>query len=416
MLLTTQYLEEADRLADNIVVIDHGRVIAEGTSSQLKARLGATIVEVGFADPATAQRAQSELARIGLCDVGAASTIVESKVDDGARSCSRSFAASITPRLEPATLTVREPTLDDVFLSLTGHKAEEPVAEDAARRSRPPPNARCSMTAIAVPTTIERPKRSAFSWAVHDALTVTWRNLVAMKRTPQVLVFSTIQPIIFVLMFRYVFGGAIRIPGVDHYVDYLMPGVFAQTVVFGSIQTGVGLAEDLHTGLIERFQSLPMARSAVLAGRTLADLVRNVFVVMLMVGVGFIVGWRIHTNVLGLVGGIAVMLLFAHSLSWVFALVGLTAANAEAAQAASFPILAPLVFASTAFVSAASMPAPLEWFANHQPVSIVIDAVRALTYGGQFASTSKVLGAIAWSLAIIAIAAPLAVSMYRRKV
>ena len=267
------------------------------------------------------------------------------------------------------------------------------------------------MTAIAIPTTIERPKHGAFGWAVQDALTVTWRNLVAMKRTPQVLVFSTIQPIIFVLMFRYVFGGAIRIPGVDHYVDYLMPGVFAQTVVFGSIQTGVGLAEDLHKGLIERFQSLPMSRSAVLAGRTLADLVRNVFVVSLMVGVGFIVGWRIHTSVFGLIGGVALMLLFAHSLSWVFALVGLSAANA-----ASFPILAPLVFASTAFVSAASMPAPLEWFANHQPVSIVIDAVRAVTYGGQFASTGKVLGAIAWSVAIIVVAAPLAVRMYRRKV
>ncbi len=273
------------------------------------------------------------------------------------------------------------------------------------------------MTAIAIPTTtIDRPRHSGFSWAVQDAMTVTWRNLVAMKRTPQVLVFSTIQPIIFVLMFRYVFGGAIRIPGVDHYVDYLMPGVFAQTVVFGSIQTGVALAEDLQKGLIERFQSLPMARSAVLAGRTLADLVRNVFVVSLMVGVGFVVGWRIHTSVFGLIAGIAMMLLFAHALSWVFALVGLSAANAEAAQAASFPILAPLVFASTAFVSAASMPAPLEWFANHQPVSIVIDAVRALTYGGQFASTGKVLGGIAWSLAIIVIAAPLAVRMYRRKV
>jgi ABC-2 type transport system permease protein/oleandomycin transport system permease protein len=272
------------------------------------------------------------------------------------------------------------------------------------------------MTAIAIPGTIERPRHGAFSWALQDALTVTWRNLVAMKRTPQVLVFSTIQPIIFVLMFRYVFGGAIRIPGVDHYVDYLMPGVFAQTVVFGSIQTGVALAEDLQKGLIERFQSLPMARSAVLAGRTLADLVRNVFVVTLMVGVGFLVGWRIHTSVWGALAGIALMLLFSHSLAWVFALVGLSAANAEAAQAASFPILAPLVFASTAFVSAESMPAPLKWFANHQPVSIVIDAVRALTYGGQFASTGKVLAAIAWSLAIIAIAAPLAVRMYRRKV
>jgi len=131
LLLTTQYLEEADRLADNIVVIDHGRVIAEGTSSQLKAQLGATIVEVGFADPATAQRAQAELARIGLCDIGTASSIVELKVDDGARVVLDVVRSLDAAHLEPVTLTVREPTLDDVFLTLTGHKAEEPVAEDA---------------------------------------------------------------------------------------------------------------------------------------------------------------------------------------------------------------------------------------------------------------------------------------------
>jgi len=274
------------------------------------------------------------------------------------------------------------------------------------------------MTATTIPATIERPVAPVHHkhFAIADALTVTWRNLIGMKRQPQVLVFSTIQPIVFVLMFRYVFGGAIRIPGVDHYVDYLMPGVFAQTVVFGSIQTGVGLAEDLHTGLIERFQSLPMARSAVLAGRTLADLVRNVFVIVLMVIIGFAVGWRVHTPVLSTIAGLAIMLLFSHALSWVFAIVGLKAVNAEAAQAASFPILAPLVFASTAFVSAETMPGPLKCFAEHQPVSITIDAVRSLTYGGMFSDPGKVLAAIVWSVAIIAIAAPIAVSIYRRKV
>src|SRR5262249_51843449 len=148
------------------------------------------------------------------------------------------------------------------------------------------------------PVVLERPQHSAFGWAVRDAMTVTWRNLLAMMRTPQVLVFATIQPIIFVILFRYVFGGAIVIPGVpsNQYVDYLMPGVFAQTVVFGSVQTGVALAEDMNKGIIERFKALPMARSAVLAGRTISDLIRNVFVVGLMCVVGLIVGWRVHTN------------------------------------------------------------------------------------------------------------------------
>jgi ABC-2 type transport system permease protein len=199
-----------------------------------------------------------------------------------------------------------------------------------------------------------------------------------------------------------VFGNAIAVPGVPHnqYVNYLMPGVFTQTVVFGSITTGVALAEDLQKGLIERFQSLPMARSAVLAGRTMADLVRNAFVLLLMVAVGFAVGWRVHTTIPQTIAGLLIMLLFAHS----------------AAQAAAFPIIAPLVFASTAFVAAATMPGPLKWFANHQPVSIVIDGVRSLTYGGTFANAGKVLAALVWCVGIIVVTAPLAVRIYRRKV
>ncbi len=270
------------------------------------------------------------------------------------------------------------------------------------------------MTAATIESGTERPQRSAFGWAISDTITVAWRNLVTLFRLPQLLVFATVQPVIFVLMFRYVFGGSIVIKGVDHYVDYLMPGVFAQTVAFGSIQTGVGLAEDLHKGLIERFRSLPMARSAVLAGRTLADLVRNVFVVALMVLVGYMVGFRIHTSVLGLIGGVAVMLLFGFSLTWVFAIVGLATSNAETAQAASFPILAPLVFASSAFVSVKAMPGWLQAFASNQPVSVAIDAVRSCTYGGPFSSTSKVLASLAWSVGIIVAFAPLAIARYRR--
>jgi ABC transporter DrrB family efflux protein len=247
-----------------------------------------------------------------------------------------------------------------------------------------------------------------------DALTITWRNLLNIRRNPQLLVFATIQPIIFVLMFRYVFGGAITVPGVKHYVDYLMPGIFVQTVVFGSLTTGVGLADDLQKGLIERFRSLPMARSAVLVGRTLADLVRNVFVVLLMSVMGFIVGWRIHTNVLAMLAGLALVIAFAYSLSWVFAIVGMSVPDGETAQAASFPILAPLVFASSAFVGLKSMPGWLQAFASRQPVSIVVNAVRALTFGGP--TKTYLVESIAWIVAIIAVCAPLAVAKYRRSV
>jgi ABC-2 type transport system permease protein/oleandomycin transport system permease protein len=228
---------------------------------------------------------------------------------------------------------------------------------------------------------------------------------------PQVLVFSTIQPVVFVLMFRYVFGGAIQVPGVP-YVDFLMPGIFAQTITFGAVSTGVGLAEDLHKGLIERFRSLPMARSAVLGGRTIADLCRNLFVILLMVAVGFLVGFRIHTNALAFAAAVALLLLFSFSLSWLFALVGLAAPSAEAAQAAAFPLLAPLVFASSAFVPVESMPGWLQAFAERQPLSITVGAVRALCLGGPTASL--VLQSLAWSVGIVAVFAPLAVRRYRR--
>jgi ABC-2 type transport system permease protein/oleandomycin transport system permease protein len=248
---------------------------------------------------------------------------------------------------------------------------------------------------------------------VRDALAVARRNLIAVRRVPQLLVFSTIQPVIFVLLFRYVFGGAISIPGVD-YVDFLMPGIFVQTAVFGAIGTAVGLASDINTGLLERFRSLPMARSAVLAGRTTADLARNVFVVALMSAVGFAVGFRVHTNWLAFLAGMGLVLLFAYALSWIFATVGLAVGDPETAQAASFPVMAPLVFASSAFVPVSSMPGWLQAFAEHQPVSVTASAVRALVLGGPTAS--YLLQSLAWILGILIFFAPVAVRRYRRAV
>lgn len=254
-------------------------------------------------------------------------------------------------------------------------------------------------------------RRGRVMTAVEDGLVVGGRNLRAMSRVPQVIVFSTIQPVIFVLMFRYVFGGAIRVPGVN-YVDFLMPGIFVQTIAFGGMNTVIGLSDDLGKGLIERFRSLPMARSAVLTGRTLADLVRNVGVVALMVIVGFLVGFRVHTDVLSFLGAIGVLLVFSVAMSWMFSVVALSVTNPEAAQAASFPPLAVLVFASSAFVPVATMPGWLQVWAENQPVSVTVDAVRALSLGGP--ASTHVLQSLAWSAAIIAVFAPLAVRRYRR--
>jgi ABC-2 type transport system permease protein/oleandomycin transport system permease protein len=271
------------------------------------------------------------------------------------------------------------------------------------------------MTAPAIPLTApvtdDRRGLGRVVAAVSDSRAVAWRNLVAYRRVPQLVVFSTIQPVVFVLLFRYVFGGAIRVPR-GNYVDYLMPGIFAQTVVFGAIGTAVGLATDLNAGLIERFRSLPMARSAVLAGRTTADLARNLFVVVLMFAVGFAVGFRVHTNAVAALAAVALVVLFGYAFSWIFATVGLAVRDAETAQAAAFPVMAPLVFASNAFVPVESMPSWLRGFAEHQPVSTTVTAVRRLVGGGP--TTRPVLVALAWIVGILVVFAPLAVSRYRR--
>jgi ABC-2 type transport system permease protein/oleandomycin transport system permease protein len=246
-------------------------------------------------------------------------------------------------------------------------------------------------------------------WGASDIWAVTQRNLIAYTRIPEAMVFSSIQPIMFVLLFVYVFGGAMSTPGF-RYVDFIIPGIFVQTVCFGAVTTGVGLAEDLNKGLIERFRSLPMARCAVLAGRTTADMCRNVFVVLLMTVVGVAVGFRSNTGFLSFMGGIFLLLAFAYALSWGFAVLGLVARNAETAQAMAFPMLFPLTFASTAFVPVASMPGWLQAFVRHQPVSVVVDACRHLMVGGH----GSPLAAFTWTIGLLVVLVPLAVRKYRR--
>jgi ABC transporter DrrB family efflux protein len=247
--------------------------------------------------------------------------------------------------------------------------------------------------------------------ALSDILAVTKRNVMHLYRVPQLLVFSTIQPIMFVLLFRYVFGGAIQVPG-GQYVNYLMPGIFVQTALFGGASTSIGLAYDLKGGIIDRMRTLPMARSAVLAGRTNADLLRNVMVVALMLIVGTLVGFRFRGAPAADFLGILIVLAFGYAFSWVYATIGLAVKDPETAQVAGFIPIFPLVFASSAFVPITTMPGWLQAFAKVQPVSVTVSAARAL-FSAQ-PSWHYVWQVIVWVAAIIVIFVPLAVRQYRK--
>jgi ABC-2 type transport system permease protein/oleandomycin transport system permease protein len=251
-------------------------------------------------------------------------------------------------------------------------------------------------------------------WTIADAMTVTKRNLIHVIRVPQVLVFTLVQPVMFVLLFTYVFGGAIKaaLPPGAKYVNYLLPGILIQLTAFAAMNSGIGLAEDLNKGLVDRFRSLPMARSAVLAGRTISDLVRNLFVLLLIYGVGSAIGFRVLTNPLQALAALGILLLFGHTMSWIGATVGLTLRDPESVQAAGFVWIFPLIFASSLFVPMATLPGWLQAFARYQPVSVAGDATRSLLAGGPLAG--PLIKTLAWGVGLLLVFVPLAVSRYRR--
>ena len=244
-----------------------------------------------------------------------------------------------------------------------------------------------------------------------DTLVMAERNLVRLPRSPDLLIGFTIQPVMFVLLFVYVFGGAISTPGFD-YVDFLIPGILVQSITFGGFYTALGLAEDLTKGLIDRFRSLPTARASVLAGRTLADLGTNMLAVVILVGTGLVIGFRFDSDATAVVAGVGLLLLFGFAFSWIFALIGLLVSSPEAANGIGFTLIFPLTFISSAFVPVESMPSGLRWFAEHNPVTLMVDAMRGLWLGAPAGDAAW--GAVAWSLALIAVFAPLAVARYRR--
>ena len=271
----------------------------------------------------------------------------------------------------------------------------------------------------AAATSLSAPVRAAgaANWAA-DGWTVTKRNLIKIKRSPDMIIFAVLQPIMFVLLFSQVYGGSISVAGTD-YTQYLMAGIFAQTVVFGSTFSGAAMAQDLKEGIIDRFRTLPMSPSAVLVGRTNSDLVLNAISMLIMMGTGLLVGWRVNTNPASFLAAIGLLLLFSYAFSWVMALLGMTVRTPETINNASFMILFPITFISNAFVQSSTLPTPLRIFADWNPVSALVQAARELfgnlgtapipdTYPMQNAVPTVIIG----SLLLLVVFVPLSVRKF----
>lgn len=248
-----------------------------------------------------------------------------------------------------------------------------------------------------------------------DTWAITKRNLLRYVRLPQLIFFSSIQPIIFLTLFNFVFGGALGQSGAvlhGKYINYLLPGIMIQVTIFGGMQSAIGLATDMTSGVISRFRSLPMSRGAVLAGRTLADTLRNIIVIGIMIAYGYILGFRFSDGFWNAVSMLAIVVLFGFAFSWVFAYVGMKTKDAEAAQLSGFVFIFPLIFASAAFVPVSTMPRWLQHFADNQPITFAVDAARHFALG--IPMDGALWKLLIWIAGILIVFIPLAVSTYRK--
>jgi ABC-2 type transport system permease protein/oleandomycin transport system permease protein len=270
------------------------------------------------------------------------------------------------------------------------------------------------MSTIVTPVKLDsaEPLTSRFRWALSDTSEMVKRNLRHIPHSPELLIDVTIQPVIFVLLFRYIFGGAINVAGTS-YVNYLMAGIFVQTIIFASMTSGIGLAYDLQKGLIDRFRSLPMSRAAVVAGRTITDLLRGCLAVVVMFGVGLVVGFRPEGNPLAWLGGFALLVLVGFAWSWVGVTFGMLVKAPEAVQATVFILVLPFTFASSAFVPVETMPSWLATFAENQPVTAMIDTLRHVFLGQPVGNSAWF--ALAWAVGILVVFFPIAIYMYQRR-
>jgi ABC-2 type transport system ATP-binding protein len=407
VLLTSQYLEEADRLADRIALLDAGRVVAEGTPDQLKDLVGATVLDVAVGENGL-ERAAAVLAALGhgapqVDPVQRRLTLPADGVDSLPMVLSRLREQDV----DVVELGARRPTLDEVFLAFTGPDAARPSGAGLAARATPP---------LGRPSGEERPstlpaKRHPPRRTMSEIGALTTRNWRRLGRDPQTLALTVGQPILLLLGFRYLLGGAIAVPG-GVYVQYLLPGLFTAAVIIASGGTAISLAQDLQSGIVDRFRTLPIAPSAVLAARTAADQVVNLVSLAAIVALSVPLGFEFRGTTAQVVLALALLVLLGYALTWMYAAIGSSLRSPEASYAAGTLVLFLLLFASSAFVPVDSFPPWLQSIARVQPVTITIDAVRALTNGlpaGELPWQSAL-----WSVVILLVSMAIAVRKYRR--
>jgi ABC-2 type transport system ATP-binding protein len=401
LLLTTQYLDEADALADRIVVVNHGQVIADGTPLELKERSRSAHVEVTLAEP------RPEAAEV-------IEPLVGGRVSVSADGLRLGAAVDSAPGLATAPGPGAGPGGD----ARGQHRGPAALAGRRLLRAHRRAGAR-ERRGAGMTTAIAQPRPGEAAWNV---VSMTRRNLVHISREPMQLSDATIQPVLFTVLFIYIFGGAIPIPHGGSYKDFILPGMLALNLTTSTMGTAVGLATDLHEGIIDRFRVLPMWRPAVLVGRSLADLLTATLCALVVAVTGLVVGWRTSAAPLAIIGGFALVLFFAYSLSWVAACVGLNSKSPESAASFGFIVLFPLAFVSNALVPTQHMPGWLQAAADWNPVSAVTAGARQL-WGNPNPSASisawpmqhPVEASLAWSVLIVAVAAPLASWYFRRR-
>jgi ABC-2 type transport system ATP-binding protein len=420
VLLTTQYLEEADHLADRIVVIDRGMKMAEGTSDDLKKQTGGDVIQARL-DGSDLDLVNSLIAGLGdgPAQVDRREQLISLPTRGGVAALVAVGKRLDEAKVPVAELGLRRPSLDDVFLALTGHAdaagpgagpaAAGPAGSDA-RQATPPP------TPAAAPggdghASARPPASGRLSAAAGDVRAITWQNLLRISRSPRLLMLSIISPITLLLMFRYFLGGAIIVSG-SSYAEYLLPGLFVAAVLVGGGGTAIGIAQDLKSGIVDRFRSMPIARIAVLAGRTIADECRNLVALAAIVGLGLAMGFRFHNNTAQIVGGIALIAVFGYAFTWLYAAIGILLKEPEASYGVATLVMFLPLLASSAFVPVATMPGWLQPAARVQPVTVTINAVRALMTGGPL--HGWLWQSLIWCVAIGIGSAALAGRQYRR--